>query len=378
MFQRALKQKIVDRLFQHKAIVVIGARQVGKSTLINEIVTEANVKNLTLNCDEPDVRQLLHPDINATQLRLLIGDNKLIAIDEAQRIDNVGLLLKRIIDSFPDVQLLVTGSSSFQLKNQLNEPLTGRKFEYEMFPISTQEIYLTDGLLSVGQLLETRLIYGSYPDVLNNIASARETLINLADSYLYKDILAMDGIRKPDVLQKILVALALQLGSEVSINELAQTVGIDSKTAERYIDLLEKCFVIYRLSALSRNLRNELKKTRKIYFYDNGVRNAIIRNFAPSSLRSDMGALWENFFITERMKLNNYDATWAQPYFWRTSSQQEIDYIEELDGQFSLYEMKWNPNKRNTRFPASFMKAYPVKSAEIVTPENYLPLLIQG
>ncbi len=226
---------------------------------------------------------------------MLIADSKILLIDEAQRISEIGLVLKTIVDNFHDVQLLVTGSSSFEFHNSLNEPLTGRKFEYNLFPVSTAELKESSGYISMLRQLELRLIYGSYPDVLNHQNDARELLMNLAGSYLYKDILSLDIIRKPVVLEKLLVALALQLGSEVSYNELAQTVGSDSKTVEKYVDLLEKCFVIFRLDALSRNYRNELKKAKKIYFYDNGIRNAVISNFSPLNLRADQGALWENY-----------------------------------------------------------------------------------
>ena len=245
-----------------------------------------------------------------------------------------------------------------------------------MYPVSTAELYDTFGLLPTRQLLESRLVYGSYPDVLTHQEEAKDLLRTLADSYLYKDILELDEVRKPAVLQKILVAIALQLGSEVSFSEVARTVGSDPKTVERYIDLLEKCYVLYSLPGLSRNLRNELKKTRKVFFYDTGIRNAVLQNYAPMSLRGDMGALWENFFIMERIKYNAYNGRHVNYYFWRTTSQQEIDLIEESDGEFSIFEMKWNPAKASVRFPQSFMEAYSPKQAVVVTPENYLEFLI--
>lgn len=226
------------------------------------------------------------------------------------------------------------------------------------------------------QYLEARLIYGSYPDVITHPDEAKDLLRELTDSYLYKDILEMEEVRKPTVLQKILVALALQLGSEVSFNEVARTVGSDPKTVERYIDLLEKCYVLYSLPGLSRNLRNELKKTRKIFFYDTGIRNAVLQNYAPVSLRNDMEALWENFFIMERIKHNAYKGRHVNYYFWRTPTQQEIDLIEESDGEFSIFEMKWHPSKATMKFPQSFMESYHPKEAVVVTPENYLEFLI--
>ena len=225
-------------------------------------------------------------------------------------------------------------------------------------------------------MLEQRLIYGSYPDIVTHPGEAAELLLSLADSYLYKDILELDEVRKPVLLQKILVAVALQVGSEVAISEVARTVGSDPKTIERYIDLLEKCYVLYTLPALSRNMRNELKKSRKIYFYDNGVRNAILRNFGRLDLRNDVGALWENFFITERMKLYSYCGRQVNYYFLRTTTQQEIDLIEESDGQFQIFEMKWNPAKATTKFPESFIQTYSPTHTHIVTPANYLEFLV--
>ncbi len=263
MIVRELQKIIESKMFQGKAIVVIGARQVGKSTLFRQITEARGEKTLVLNCDETEVRNMLAA-ANASQLQLLIADNKIVVIDEAQRVSEVGMVLKRITDNFPDVQLLVTGSSSFELQNKLNEPLTGRKFEYHLYPVSTAELLSTNGLVSVAQQLENRLIYGSYPDILNHSSEAKELLMNIAGSYLYKDILALDSIRKPILLEKLLVVLALQVGSEVSYNELGQTIGTDNKTVEKYIDLLEKCYVVFRLNALSRKLRNELKKGKKV------------------------------------------------------------------------------------------------------------------
>ena len=371
MIRRLLQDKIEERMFSGKVIIVIGARQVGKSTLFNMVLEGRQEPVLQLNCDEPEVREML-AGMNSQELRLLIAGNKIVMIDEAQRVDRIGMTLKRITDNFPDVQLLVTGSSSFELQNRLDEPLTGRKYEYHLFPLSTGELMRAYGLLGVKQTLENRLIYGSYPDIFNHKEDAKELLHNLSGSYLYKDILSLDNVRRPTLLVKLLTALALQVGSEVSYNELAQTVGTDNKTVEKYVDLLEKCFIIFKLSGFSRNLRTELKRAKKFYFYDNGIRNAILQNFAPLALRQDTGALWENFFISERIKVNQYAGRYVNSYFWRTNQQQEIDYIEEADGQFSLFEMKWNPKKANTQFPASFLSTYDVREQAIVTPENWM------
>lgn len=371
MITRKLEKVIGQRMFKGKAILLIGARQVGKSTLFQQITEKRTEPLLSLNCDEPEVKEML-AQINTAELKLLIGNNRLVVIDEAQRVPEIGLTLKKITDNFPDVQLLVTGSSSFELQNHLNEPLTGRKYEYHLYPISTAELLENKGLLAIRQSLESRLIYGSYPDIINHADEAKELLMNIANSYLYKDLLALDDIRRPVLLEKLLVALSLQVGSEVSYNEVAQTIGTDSKTVEKYIDLLEKCYIIFRLNAFSRNIRTELKKSKKIYFYDNGIRNAVIQNFAPLNLRQDTGALWENFFISERLKANHYAGRFAKSYFWRTTRQQEIDYIEESDGKFTIFEMKWNPKKAQTSFPDTFLKNYPMEETAVVTPENYL------
>lgn len=375
MISRLLRKTIESRLFAGKAIIVIGARQVGKSTLFKLILEKQDYKALQLNCDEPEVRDMLS-NINTAELRLLIADNRIVVIDEAQRVENIGMTLKLITDNFPDVQLLVTGSSSFELQDKLNETLTGRKYEYHLYPISTAELMASNGLLGVKQTLEQRLVYGSYPDILNHADDAKELLMNLAGSYLYKDLLTLESIRRPVLLGKLLTALALQVCSEVSYNELAQTVGTDNKTIEKYIDLLEKCYIVFRLNGFNRNLRTELKKSKKVYFFDNGIRNAILQNFAPLSLRQDAGALWENFIISERIKRNHYLGRYVNSYFWRTTQQQEIDYVEECDGQFSIFEMKWNPRRANTQFPSSFLTAYDVKEKAVVTPENWIEWVV--
>ena len=377
---RQLQAVIQDHLFHGKAILLIGARQVGKSTLFRQVLTEGaaqynKAQILSLDCDDPEVRLLL-TNPNLEQVAQWVANRRIVLIDEAQRVAGIGLTLKMITDHFPEVQLLVTGSSSLLLQGQLNEPLTGRKFEYHLYPISTGEIYQEGGVLQVNRTLESRLVYGSYPDVVCGAGDPKELLMNLAGSYLYQDLLSLEGVRKPVLLEKLLVALALQVGSEVSYNELAQAVGTDSKTVEKYIDLLEKCYIVFRLTALSRNVRTELKKSRKIYFYDNGIRNALIHNLNPMAIHQDTGALWENFFVSERMKYNHYTGRYVSAYFWRTTQQQEIDYVEEIDGQMTAFEMKWNPKKANAAIPSTFLQAYPIKETVVVTPENYLSYLI--
>ena len=371
---RKMYSLVAARMFKGKAIILIGPRQVGKSTLFRMLDEENGLNALMLNCDDPDVRLML-TSLSTAKMRLLVADYKTVIIDEAQRVDSIGLTIKRLVENFPDVQILVTGSSSLDLQSAINEPLTGRKYEYFMYPVSTGELLDTGGLNCVSDLFIPRLIYGSYPEILTHPDEALELLTGLAGSYLYKDILEMDGVRRPVILDKLLVALALQVGSEVSYSEVAQTVGSDPRTVEKYIDLLEKCFVVRRLGALSRNLRNELKKSKKIYFYDTGIRNAIIKNFAEPGLRTDMGALWENFFIMERIKRNAYLGISPNYYFWRTTSQQEIDFIEEIDGKMNLFELKWNP-RTSSKFPESFLRSYSVRMSAVVNPENYIDYLL--
>ncbi len=375
MYNRDLLPLIKEHFFKGKVILLLGSRQVGKTTLLKTLMQDQNADDiLFLNCDEPQNVSLL-TNRNMREIQALVGNHKFIVIDEAQRVDNIGLTLKLMVDNIKDIQIVATGSSAFELRNRLNEPLTGRKFEYQMFPISTNEIWQTEGYLDVIRLFEHRLIYGSYPDILTHSSDAHDLLTTLADSYLYKDILSTDSMRKPDILDKLLRALAYQVGSEVSYNELAQTVGTDNKTVEKYIDLLEKCYIIFRLNGLSRNLRNELKRAKKVYFYDNGVRNAVIQQFTPIDMRNDMGALWENFFISERKKFNHYSRHYCNTYFWRTNTQQEIDYIEECDGKMTAFEMKWNPKKAKVRFPKAFLETYDIKETVVITPDNYLEWL---
>ncbi len=375
MIERTLQAIIEKEMFRGKAIVVIGARQVGKSTLFRMILDPRPEKILRLNCDEPEVVSML-TEAGTPALRLIVGQNKIVMIDEAQSVPGIGMTLKRLTDNFPEVQLLVTGSSSFELRNKLNEPLTGRKYEHHLFPLSSAEICGAEGVVPLRQTLEQRLVYGSYPEVFSRPEEARQILMDIAGSYLYKDLLSLEDIRRPALLEKLLVALALQLSSEVSYNELAQTVGTDNKTVEKYVDLLEKCFVIFRLDGFNRNLRTELKKSKKIYFYDNGIRNAILQNFAPLAMRQDSGALWENFVISERIKMNHYAGNCAKSYFWRTTGQQEIAYIEERDGRFTLFEMKFNPKKARTKLPEAFMRAYDVERTAVVTPDNWTGWLL--
>lgn len=373
---RIISQQIENRFFRKKAIIVLGPRQVGKTTMMSEIIKKQELPALYLSGDEADVRELLS-NTTSTRLKSIIGQNKIIFIDEAQRIENIGITLKLITDQIKEVQAVATGSSSLELRNIINEPLTGRKYEYHLFPLSFSELVQHHGLLEEKRLIEHRLIYGYYPEIITSLGNEEEHLRLLADSYLYKDILTLGDLNKPALLNKILKALALQVGSEISFNEIAQLVGSSSHTVERYIDLLEKSFVIFQLPSYSNNVRNEIRKGKKIYFYDNGIRNSVIGNFSPLHQRTDIGALWENFLISERMKLLSINSIKCESYFWRTTQQQEIDYIEVQEGNIAAYEFTWNP-KTKKKIPKTFTNAYPNSSTKIINSDNFEEFVISN
>ena len=368
MIERILSKKISALLDGRKAITIMGARQVGKSTLLQTMLGERK-DVMWLNGDEPDNVEILG-NMTSPRLKAMIGNNTIIVIDEAQRIPDIGLSLKLITDQIPDVQVIATGSSSFDLSNKLNEPLTGRKREFKMYPLTFNEMVSSTNLLEETRMLPHRMVYGYYPEVVCNPGEEKIILKELADSYLYKDILSMDGILKPEKLVKLLKALAYQIGSQVSYNEVGMLVGLDSKTVEKYITILEKSYIIFRLTSLARNIRNELKSSRKIFFWDLGIRNAVIGNLTQIENRQDAGALWENFVIAERMKMLAYNGSFAQTYFWRTKQQQEIDYLEEEDGKIKAFEFKWNPNKAAAKCPDSFLTAYQNPEFKVITPRN--------
>jgi predicted AAA+ superfamily ATPase len=373
LITRKIREDLRKSLFKGKIVILYGARQVGKTTLVKSIIKEYSKDSLYLNCDEIDVREAL-TDKTSTELKSFIGKSRLVVIDEAQRVKNIGLTLKLLIDNFPETQIIATGSSSFELSGKIKEPLTGRKTEFFLYPFSVGELAQVNSTLELNRLLEDLLIFGSYPGAIF-AGSGREKIVReLATSYSYKDVLAYQDIRNPELLEKLLQALALQVGSEVSYTELAQLLGVNKVTIESYIRILEQAYIIFRVGPFSRNIRNELKKKRKIYFYDLGLRNALINNFNPISLRTDIGALWENFLIVERIKRNNNLGIANNVYFWRTTDGKEIDYIEDGGGTLSAYEFKWQKNSFNE--PKEFLKTYQNSTIKLINKDNFLEFLV--
>ena len=374
MIQRKLQPVIEKYLFKGKAVIITGARQVGKTTLALELAKSTGKSFLFWNCDEPDVEQFLNRP-SSTELKHRIGENELLIIDEAQRIQNIGVTLKLITDNLKLLQLIVTGSSALGLADTIHEPLTGRKIEFQLHPFSFSELVTAFSETEENRLLEQRLIYGMYPEIVMTSLDKRKLLSELAGDYLYKDLLSLDSVRKPSIIPKLIQALALQITGEVSLTELGETAGCDRNTVIRYLDLLEKTFVIFTLPSLSRNQRNEIKKSRKVYFWDNGIRNALISQFNPLALRDDTGKLWENFMVSEIIKKDQSGDNTAHYYFWRTHQQQEIDLIREGNAAFDAFEFKWSPSK-SIKIPAGFMKEYKVTSFKEIHRKNYSTFLL--
>ena len=368
MIERTIKNRIKNSFFKGKAVIIYGSRQVGKTTLINDIMADNPEAGVYLNCDEPDIRESV-TNATSTKLKEIFGNKKIIFIDEAQRVKNIGLTLKIIVDTFKDLQVVATGSSALELSNIIMEPLTGRAYEYHLYPFSVEELSPKYSNLEFKRILENRMIFGNYPDIINYPDEAEKRLGMIANNYLYKDLLQYQNIKKSDVIEKLVRALALQIGSEVSFNELATMLGVAKQTIEHYVKLLEQCFIIFRLTPFSRNLRSELTKKCKIFFYDTGIRNALIKNFNTLDMRTDAGALWENYIISERIKYNSNSDKNPNIYFWRTLQLHEIDYIEEKNGNISGYEMKYS--KDTFKIPAPFTQGYPDSSVKLVNKENF-------
>lgn len=354
----------------------MGPRQVGKSTLADSIIPK-DERVLEINGDNTDVRTMF-VDVDEAKIKTLIGNNNFLFVDEAQKIQNVGNMLKIVADKFKDVKIIVTGSSAFKLAEAVNESLTGRKRVFKLYPFSFKEMSDYTNVLEESRMIDHRLIYGYYPEVVTSPGDEKEVIKELIDSYLYKDVLEENNIAKPDKLVKLVQALAFQIGSTVSATELAGLVGIDSKTVERYIEILEKSYIIFTLPSYAKNQRNELKFARKLYFWDMGIRNGVIGNMAPVSLRSpeELGHMWENFVIAERLKRNEYAGrTFVQHYFWRTQQKKEVDLIEIEDGLITGYEIKWKEGKR-VGAPASFTATYSDAHFECITPKNLMRFLM--
>lgn len=375
MITRISEPEITRRFFSGKAIVLTGPRQAGKTTLIEKILDPYKNETLVLNGDDPVTSRLLNRP-GTEQIRNIIGKNRIVFIDEAQRIPEIGITSKIIVDQFKEVQLILSGSSSFDLMEQTQEPLTGRKWSFNLWPVSWQEWQDYAGFIKTEQDLENRLVYGFYPDVLMHPEDQGLILKELVSGYLYKDVLNYARIKKSDALQNLVYAISLQLGNEVSYSEISSLIGIDQKTVVNYIDILEKAFILFRLKSFSTNQRDEIKTGRKIYFYDNGVRNAVAGLFNPLSLRADIGALWENFLISERIKFLHYHRIPAWPYFWRTKQQQEIDYVEEINGKIYGFQFKWS-NKRNAGFSKTFMSKYNSEN-KLINRANFREFLLKG
>jgi len=367
MIKRKIIPFIEKKLFKGKAVIVYGARQVGKTTLVKEIGANFG-EYLYLNCDEPDTRDSLQ-NRTSTYLKSYIGNKKLVLIDEAQRVSDIGLTLKLLVDNFPEIQVIATGSSSFELADSVNEPLTGRKYEFHLYPLSLQELLSVYSLIEIDRLLEQFLVYGLYPEVVTKSDEKANILSEITKSYLYKDILSFGNIKNSHALENLIKALALQIGSEVSYTEIANLIGVDKKTVENYINILEKAFIVFRLNPYSTNPRNELKRMRKVYFYDNGLRNSVIKNLNGFDIRNDIGALWENFLVTERIKFNSNNFFDKDLYFWRNFQKREVDLIEDYGGELNVFEFKWTAKK--IKIPADFTAHYQFKSFEQISRDNY-------
>lgn len=367
--QRQIVKDLQNDCFKGKIIVVLGARQVGKSTIIKMLTSNQNQEVLWLDGENADVHLILQ-NPNSERLAQIAGNNKFIVIDEAQKIDNIGSILKLFADYHKTIQVIASGSSAFELRNTLNEPLTGRKFEFHLYPISFQEMVAHTNLLQEIRQLPQRMLYGYYPEIVTNIGQEERLLKFLSESYLYKDIFLFKGIKKPEKILELLKLLAWQIGSEVNYNELSRTLKIDNQTVESYITMLEQAFVIYKLNAYHTNQRNELKKSKKIYFNDLGIRNALINDFRPMELRNDVGNLFENFVINEMRKQNEYKQIYANFYFWRTTDQKEIDLIVEKNNTLATYEIKWSANKK-AKLTKSFSNIYSNYTFEIINAANF-------
>lgn len=376
--ERILHAQILDSLLPGKVIVLYGPRQVGKTTLVQSLMEAVDRRTRFINADELFYREAMASQ-NRQKLAELLGDAELLLIDEAQRVPDIGLNLKILIDSQPDVTIVATGSASFELANKINEPLTGRKLTFNLYPISYAELSQTFSRIEARAALEQWLIWGGYPEIVTAPAHLRARLLGeLTGSYLFRDLLELEGVRRADKLVDLLRLLAFQIGQEVSLSELASNLAINRQTVERYLDLLEKVFVIYRVGGFSRNLRKEITKNARYYFFDNGVRNSLIQNFNPLAVRDDVGALWENFLMVERQKAHEYAGRAVNRYFWRTYDQKEIDLIEERAGQLFGFEFKWKQGQIKKATQREFVAAYPNSELQTISQANFEAFLVES
>ena len=371
IIQRKLSRALKKTLVSGKVNVIYGARRVGKTFFMKQLLTELNLEYIWLNGEVPETQDLISKR-NLNDFENLIGKNEIVIIDEAQEVPHIGKALKLMVDTFPHIKVLVSGSSAFDLNNNLGEPLVGRAYWYEMFPLAQLELNAIENLIETKQKLNERLVYGSYPELylIEGFKEKEQYMRELANAYLLKDIMAFDGIRNSDRIMDLLKLLAFQLGKEVSLQELGQQLSMSKNTVEKYIDLLEKVYILKKIGGFSRNLRKEITKTARYYFWDNGVRNAVIGDFRALENRNDVGELWENYLMTERLKKNKYTQSYIESYFWRTYDQQEIDCVEVKADSLSAYEFKWNQTK--AKFPKAFREAYPESTFEVISRENYL------
>ena len=365
---RLAEKLIINDCFKGKAIILLGARQVGKSTLLRNLFKDQLKNMLWLDAENGDVISLFN-NATSTRLKQLSNNYRIVIIDEAQKISTIGNVLKLFTDHIPEVQVIATGSSSFELKNKTNEPLTGRKWEHYLFPFSFKEMVDHTNLLEEKRSLHHRLVYGSYPEIVTATDNIERRLKLLTDSYLYKDVLMWSGIKKPEKIIDLLKALAYQVGHEVNYNELSNKLDLKNETVENYINILEQTFVIFKLPSYSTNQRKELRKGKKIYFFDCGLRNALINDFRPAETRQDIGQLFENYVVSELWKKNSYENNFGKFYFWRTADRQEIDVIIEKNNTLHTYEIKWNSEKR-VRLSKTFSNVYPNNTFAVINPNN--------
>jgi uncharacterized protein len=374
IYKRTIEEQLVKHLFKGKIIILYGPRQVGKTTFVKKIAREYN--GAYFLCEEPDVHSALS-NKTSTEMKAFLGNKKLVILDEAQKVHNIGTSLKLLIDNFPDTQIIATGSSSFDLANKINEPLTGRNYEFFMYPLSISELVAASSLIETKRLLENYLIYGTYPEIVTSGERRVELLEKITNDYLYKDILSYGGIKKPYLLQKILKALALQVGRQVSYSELARVVGANRQTVSSYVDILEKAFIVFRLHPLTKRQRDEIKHLHKVYFYDNGILNTLIQNYNPIGSRNDSGFLFENFYISEKMKKREYNQEFNSVYFWRTKKGQEVDFVEEYRGgeQYTAYECKLGG--KNIKLPSLFKETYMNSKLKVISKTNIVDDLVE-